>query len=88
MLKVAPEDITDVALGKLFGLSRETIWHYRHGGMKPKFETVSDMADVLGLSVDEIRAKGNPSPPRPAGPTTPTPPAGPATPSKPSKAAQ
>jgi hypothetical protein len=84
--KVAPEDVTDSLLGGMFGLSRETIWHYRHGGMKPKFETVCAMADVLGLTVDEIRA-GNPSPPKPAGPSTPTPPSGPK-PASPSKAAR
>jgi DNA-binding XRE family transcriptional regulator len=62
------DEITDEALGEMFGLSRETIWHYRHGKMKPRFETVSAMADKLGLSVDEIRAQGNPSTPRPASP--------------------
>lgn len=69
--------VTDGLLGELFGLDRGTILRYRLGHMKPKFETVSAMADVLGLSVDDIRAKGNPSPPRPPAPSTPTPPAGP-----------
>lgn len=85
MLEIAADDVTDEALGEMFGLSRETIWHYRHGQMKPRFETVSAMADTLGLSIDDIRAQGNPSPPRPASPSTPTPPSGPK-PSSPSKA--
>lgn len=77
LLGVTPEEVTDGALGSLFGLSRETIWHYRHGSMKPRFETVSDMADALGISVDDIRAKGNPTPPPKPGPSVPRPPAGP-----------
>lgn len=85
MLKIAADDITDEALAEMFGLSRETIWHYRHGKMKPRFETVSAMADMLSLTVDDIRAKGNPSPPRPASPASPKPPSGPK-PASPSKA--
>lgn len=77
ILGIAPEDVTDGALGEMFGLERGTIWHYRHGEMKPRFETVSGMADALGLSVDEIRAKGNPTPAPKPGPTAPRPPAGP-----------
>lgn len=80
LLGVAPDDVTDGALGELFGLHRVTIFNYRHGSMKPRFQIVSDIADVLGLTVDEIRA-GNPSPPKPAGPSTPTPPSGPKPPS-------
>lgn len=76
-LGVAAEDVTDGALAGLFGLDRGTIWRFRHGTMNPRFETVSDMADALGVPVDSIRAKGNPSPPRPASPSTPRPPAAP-----------
>lgn len=61
MREIDVEDVTDGYLAKFFGLTRETIWHYRHGEMKPRFETVSAMADRLGLTLDEIRA-GNPSP--------------------------
>lgn len=77
MLEIAPEDVTDKVLGALFGLSRETINHYRHGTMKPRFDTASSMADTLGLSVDDIRAKGNPTNPPPSGPSNPPPPSGP-----------
>lgn len=56
LLHIAPEKVTDGALGTLFGLSRETIWHYRNGEFMPRFETISAMADVLGLTVDDIRA--------------------------------
>jgi DNA-binding XRE family transcriptional regulator len=76
LLQTAPEKVTDGALGTLFGLSRETIWHYRNGAFMPRLETVTAMADILGLSVDEIRA-GNPPPPRPSAPSTPKPPAAP-----------
>lgn len=76
LLGVAPEDITDGALAELFGLDRVTIWHYRRGSMKPRFETVSSIADALGVTIDEIRL-GNPTPPRPPAPSTPKPPAGP-----------
>lgn len=85
LLGIAPEEVTDGALGELFGLHRVTIFNYRHGSMKPKFQVVSDMADMLGLPVDEIRAQGNPTPPKPAAPSTPKPPAGPK-PASPSKA--
>jgi hypothetical protein len=79
MLGLAAEEVTDGALGALFGLDRGTIWRFRHGEINPRFETVSGMADVLGLAVDDIRAQSSPPRPQPspAAPSTPKPPAGP-----------
>lgn len=64
-------------------IERQTVWRWRNGLVQPTFEMVERVADKLSLTIDEVRAKGNPTPKPPSGPSTPTPPAGPPTPSKP-----
>lgn len=70
----------------LLEIDETTVWRWRNGLVKPLFETVRQVAEKLGLTIDEITAKGNPTPKPPAGPSTPKPPAGPPTPSKPKAA--
>lgn len=65
-----------VRLAERAGITRSTLWRYR-GGMVPSLEIAERIAEVLELSLDEIKAKGNPTPPPPTGPSTPTPPSGP-----------
>jgi DNA-binding XRE family transcriptional regulator len=80
--EITKDDVTDIALASFFGLSRETIWRFRSGRMKPSLPTALAMAAKLGVSVYDISA-GNPSP-RPSNPTTPRP-SNPPTPSKPTR---
>lgn len=54
-----------------------TVWRWRNGLVKPLFEMVERVADQLALTIDEVRAKGSPTPKPPPGPSTPKPPAGP-----------
>lgn len=72
-------------------IDETTVWRWRNGLVKPLFETVKQVAEKLGLTIDEITAKGNPTSPPPSGPSNPSSPSGPSTPSvppsKPSKAA-
>lgn len=69
----------NIGLGTLAeraGITRTTLWRYR-GGMVPSLEIAERIAAILETSVDEISAKGNPTPPPPTGPATPPPPSGP-----------
>ncbi len=58
-------------------VERQTVWRWRNGLVQPTFEMVKHVADELGLTIDEVRAKGNPTPKPPPAPSTPKPPAGP-----------
>ena len=82
ILKIPVEDVSDIVLGELFEVSRETVWRWGAGRFGRGRDRVIDMADRLGLTVEEIVAAKAPStgpsaPPRPAAPTTPTSPARP-----------
>ena len=55
-------------LAALVGVNRITMWRYREKGMMPSLEIAGHIAEALHLSVDEIRAKGNPTPPPPSAP--------------------
>jgi hypothetical protein len=82
ILKIPVEDVSDIVLGELFGVSRETVWRWNAGRFGPRGTRLRDMANYLGLTVEEIVAAKAPSTPpttpvRPAAPTTPTAPARP-----------
>jgi DNA-binding XRE family transcriptional regulator len=74
--RAAVLQISKGRLAEIAGVDRTTMWRYRQG-MMPSLEIAARLAEGLRFSVDEIRAKGNPTPKPPAGPSTPTPPAGP-----------
>lgn len=50
-------DVTDLVMGEFFGHARETMTRFRSGALKPKLQTALDMADKLGLTVEQIRAR-------------------------------
>lgn len=74
--RAAVLQISKGKLAELAGVDRTTMWRYRQG-MMPSLEIAKRLAEGLRLSVDEIAAKGNPTPPPPPGPSIPKPPAGP-----------
>lgn len=70
MREIDKRDVSDIMLADVFGLTRETIWRFRSGAMKPSLPTALAIAQTLGLSVEEITFSQ-------PGPSTPTPPPGP-----------
>ena len=71
------------------GVDQSTIWRYRRKGMVPHLSIAQALADVLGMTMDEVTGRlhpahreallagGNPTPAPPPGPSIPKPPAGP-----------
>jgi DNA-binding XRE family transcriptional regulator len=82
-LKLSKQQLADA-----IEVDQSTIWRWRNG-MVPASDVVQRLADVLGLSMDEIYGRlhpahraallvrGNPTGPPPSGPSTPPPPSGP-----------
>lgn len=44
----------DTALADLTGLDRSTVWRYRTDRLRPLLETAVQIADALGLKVDDL----------------------------------
>jgi predicted transcriptional regulator len=44
-------------LAELVGVDQSTLWRYRRRGMKPGLDIAERLAEVLQVSVDELRAK-------------------------------
>lgn len=68
--------ITLNELAKIADVDRTMLWRYRNG-MDAPLKVATNLADALGLSMDVVTGRGNPTPPPPSGPSTPTPPSGP-----------
>lgn len=66
-------NLSKQALADLVEVDQSTIWRYRNKGMVPNLSVAQKLAEVLGLSMDEITGNGGPSYP----PTTDPPPSGP-----------
>lgn len=56
MLDMPVEDVNDYTLGGLFGLRSTTVWRWRKNKTRPAFQTVTDVASKLSLTVDQITA--------------------------------
>lgn len=46
-------------LATMLGVTRQTVSDYLHGRSTPSLETFSTIANVLGVSADELLGKGN-----------------------------
>lgn len=60
ILGIPRDQITDRALGELFGKTRETVSRLRNGKYVPSLETAMDMAEVLELALEAFAERVRP----------------------------